>query len=47
MDNLFLKRVITPEADKPARGGQDSRQGLVKKKQESIFVKSIGSVYSL
>jgi hypothetical protein len=34
MDNLFLNRMITPvedaagcEADKPAEGGQDSRQG--------------------
>jgi hypothetical protein len=43
MDNLFLNRMITPEADKPARGGQDSRQGIVKKKQETIFLISIGS----
>jgi hypothetical protein len=37
MDNLFFNRMITPEADKPAGGGQDSRQGIVKKKQETIF----------
>jgi hypothetical protein len=36
--------MIMPEADKPAGGGQDSRQGIVKKKQETIFEKSIGSM---
>jgi hypothetical protein len=48
MDNLLLNRMITPvedaaggEADKPAGGGQDSRQGSVKKKQETIFEISI------
>jgi hypothetical protein len=35
--------MITP-ADKPARGGQASRQGIVKKKQETIFQISIGSL---
>jgi hypothetical protein len=41
--------MITPvedaacgEADKPSGGGQDSRQGIVKKKQETIFEISIG-----
>ena len=43
MDKFLLNRMITPEADKPARGGQDSRQGIVKKKQETIFEISIGS----
>jgi hypothetical protein len=37
MDKFLLNRMITPEADKPAGGGQDSRQGIVKKKQETIF----------
>jgi hypothetical protein len=46
MDNHFLNRMITPEADKPARGGQDSRQGIIKKKkQETIFDISIGSLH--
>jgi hypothetical protein len=31
MDNFLLNRMITPEADKPAGGGQDSRQWIVKK----------------
>ena len=40
MDNLFFYRVTKPvedaacgEADKPARGGQDSWQCIVKKEQ--------------
>jgi hypothetical protein len=37
MDNFLLNRMITPEADKPAGSGQDSRQGIVKEKQETIF----------
>jgi len=45
MDNLFLNRMITPKADKPAGGGQGSRQGGVMKKQETIFDISIGSSY--
>ena len=45
MDKFLLNRMITPEADKPARGGQDSRQGIVKKEQETIFEISIGSLY--
>jgi hypothetical protein len=45
MDNLLLNRMITPEADKPARGGQDSRQGIVKKKHETIFEISKGSLH--
>ena len=52
MDHLFLNRMITPvedaacgEADKPAGGGQDLQQGIVKKKQETIFEISIGSVH--
>jgi hypothetical protein len=44
MDNLFLNRMITPRADKPA-GGQGSRQGGVMKKQETTFEISIGSSY--
>jgi hypothetical protein len=43
-DKFLLNRVISPvgdavcgEADKPAGGGQDSRQWIVKKKQEAIF----------
>jgi hypothetical protein len=47
MDDLFLKRVITPKADKPARGGQASWQRLVQKEQKSIFEKSIGSPCNL
>jgi hypothetical protein len=31
MDNLFLK------PHDHTRGGQDSRQGIIKKKQETIF----------
>jgi hypothetical protein len=42
---FFLNRLITPEADKPAGGGQDSRQGIVKKKQETIFEISISSMH--
>jgi len=45
MDNLLLNRMITPEADKPAGGGQDSRKGIVKKKQGNIFEISIGSMH--
>jgi hypothetical protein len=45
MDNLFLNRMLTPEADKPSGGGQDSRQGIVKKKQETIFKISIDSMH--
>jgi len=32
--------MITPEADKPAGGGQDLRQGIVKKKT-GIYLKYI------
>jgi hypothetical protein len=45
MDNLLLNRMITPEADKTAGGGQDSWQGIVKKKQENIFEISIDSMH--
>jgi hypothetical protein len=45
LDNLFLNRLITPEADKPAGGGQDSRKGIVKKKQETIIEISISSLH--
>ena len=41
MDNLFFK------TRDHARGGQDSRQGIVKKEQESIFENSIGSLHKL
>ena len=44
IDNFLLNQMITPvedaasgEADKPAGGGQDSRKGIVKKKQITIF----------
>jgi hypothetical protein len=47
MDNLYLNRMITPEADKPAKGGQDSRQGIVKKEQEIIIEISTGSLRCL
>jgi hypothetical protein len=47
MDKFLLNRMITPEADKLAGGGQDSRQGIVKKKQETIFEISIGFMHCL
>jgi hypothetical protein len=37
MDNFLLNRMITPKADKPAGGGQDSQQWIVKKKQDTIL----------
>jgi hypothetical protein len=47
MDNIFFNRMITPfedaacgEADKPSGGGQDSQQGIVKKKA-GIYLKYI------
>lgn len=39
---FFSNRMITPEVDKPAGGGQDSRKGNIKKK-ETISEISIGS----
>jgi hypothetical protein len=49
MDNLFLNRMITPvedaaggEADKPAKGGQDSRQGIVEK---DVYGKAVSAVF--
>jgi hypothetical protein len=47
MDNHFFNRMIMPEADKPARGGQDSRQGIVKKKLDTIFEISTGPLHHL
>jgi hypothetical protein len=46
MDNLFFNRMITPEADKPAWGGQDSRLGIEKKKLKTIFEISMGCLHN-
>jgi len=45
MDDLFLNRMITPEANKPTGGGQASQQRIEKKTQKIIFEISIGSLH--